>query len=348
MGAYFRYKKIKKLDHQQCKNSSETNRLNIGPYTAKNNLFLAPMAGVTDLPFRKLCRKFGAGWVVSEMIWSQPHLLKTTKTMNRITHGEEPSPKIVQIAGGDAAMIAETAILNVDRGAEIIDINMGCPAKKVCNKLAGSALMKDEKLVSEILNAVVNAVNVPVTLKIRTGWNNEIKNALTIAKIAEEAGIQMLAVHGRTRDQKYTGLAEHDTVAKIKQAIKIPVIANGDVSDPEQAKAILNHTQADGLMIGRAAQGNPWIFEQIDHYLKTGNKIDAPNKEIISSTLINHINELHLFYGEHMGSRIARKHVGWYIDANLHQPQIKKEFNKIVLAPEQINFLESRLLAAMD
>ncbi len=319
------------------------NLIKIGPYTAKNNLFLAPMAGVTDLPFRKLCREHGAGWVVSEMIWSQPHLLNTTKTQNRITHQDEPSPKIIQIAGGDPEMLAETAKLNVQRGAEIIDINMGCPAKKVCNKLAGSALMKDEKLVEDILNAVVSSVDVPVTLKIRTGWDHQHKNALIIAKIAEDAGIQSLAIHGRTRDQKYTGCAEYDTIALIKQNINIPVIANGDIDSPETAKKVLEYTKADGLMIGRSAQGNPWIFEQIDQYLTTNKCADKPEINIIKTTLINHVKSLHKFYGEFMGLRIARKHVGWYLDASFSNLQLKKQFNKLDQPINQLSFLNGNL-----
>jgi tRNA-dihydrouridine synthase B len=317
--------------------------IKIGPYTAKNNLFLAPMAGVTDLPFRKLCRQHGAGWVVSEMVWSQPHLLKTAKTINRITHDDEPSPKIVQIAGGDPELLAESAKLNVERGAEIIDINMGCPAKKVCNKLAGSALMKDEKLVEDILNAVVSSVDVPITLKIRTGWDSQNKNALTIAKIAEEVGIQSLAIHGRTRDQKYTGYAEYDTIAHIKQSIKIPVIANGDISSPEIAKEVLEYTKADGLMIGRSAQGNPWIFEQIDHYLRTNESAKKPEISIVKNTLINHVKSLHKFYGEFMGLRIARKHVGWYLDTSFSELQLKRQFNKLDIPNNQISFLDTCL-----
>ncbi len=234
--------------------------IRIGAFSSENILFLAPMAGVTDLPFRALCKEFGAGWVVSEMVWSHKHLYESTKTQRRLDHSDEISPKIIQIAGGDPELLAEAAMYNVEKGADIIDINMGCPAKKVCNKLAGSALMRDEKLVGNILKQVVKSVDVPVTLKIRTGWSNEYKNALNIARIAENEGIALLTIHGRTREQKYTGYAEYDTIANIKNAINIPVIANGDITTPEKAKEVLHYTQADGLMIGRGAHGNPWIF----------------------------------------------------------------------------------------
>jgi tRNA-dihydrouridine synthase B len=315
--------------------------LTIGKYQAENNLFLAPMAGVTDQPFRKLCKQFGAGWVVSEMVWSQSHLYNTKKTLKRIEHSDEPSPKIVQIAGGDPESLAETAHYNVKVGAEIIDINMGCPAKKVCNKAAGSALMRDEKLVAEILHATVNAVTVPVTLKIRTGWDETQINALNIAKIAEDSGIQSIAIHGRTRSQKYTGFAEYDTIAEVKQSLSIPVIANGDINTPQDAKTILDYTKADGLMIGRAAQGRPWIFQQVSTYLESGKIISAPDLTIQRHAILSHLQSLHQFYGDFMGARIARKHIGWYLDAQHEDKAIKRGFNKITESAEQIKHLEN-------
>ena len=312
----------------------------IGKYQSDNNLFLAPMAGVTDLPFRKLCKEFGAGWLVSEMVWSQKNLVNTKKTSNRLQHAKEISPKIVQIAGGDPTSIAESAIFNVKNGAEIIDINMGCPAKKVCKKAAGSALMKDEKLVAKILEKTVNSVNVPVTLKIRTGWSIENKNAINIAKIAEASGIQSLAIHGRTREQKYTGYAEYDTIAEVKSNISIPVIANGDITSPEKAKFVLDYTGVDGLMIGRAAQGTPWIFQQILAYLSTGIKVPIPNIRVQEEKIINHLTETQAFYGPIMGFRIARKHIGWYLDSHSSSNLVKKEFNKIICPDEQVTFLK--------
>ena len=313
--------------------------LQIGPYKSKNTLFLAPMAGVTDLPFRKLCKKHGAGWVVSEMVWSHKHLYETTKTQLRIDHSDEVSPKIIQIAGGDPLLMAESAKFNASKGAQIIDINMGCPAKKVCNKLAGSALMKDENLVKQILEAVVEAVDIPVTLKIRTGWSDENKNAIDIAKIAESSGIQLLTIHGRTREQKYTGNAEYDTIAKIKQSIKIPVIANGDITTPEKAKSVLQHTNADGLMLGRSAHGNPWIFKQINDYLKTDIYKEDFSFEQKKETIVNHILSMHDFYGDYMGLRFARKHFGWYVEHLNLCPATRKSFNKINNTSEQIQYI---------
>jgi tRNA-dihydrouridine synthase B len=315
--------------------------LTIGKYQAENNLFLAPMAGVTDQPFRKLCKQFGAGWVVSEMVWSQSHLYNTNKTLKRIEHSDEPSPKIVQIAGGDARSLAETALYNVNLGAEIIDINMGCPAKKVCNKAAGSALMRDEKLVAEILHATVNAVNVPVTLKIRTGWDETQINALNIAKIAEDSGIQSIAIHGRTRSQKYMGFAEYDTIAEVKQSLSIPVIANGDINTPQDAKTILDYTKADGLMIGRAAQGRPWIFQQISTYLESGATLPDPDLITQRHAILSHLQSLHQFYGDFMGARIARKHIGWYLDAQHEDKIVKRAFNKITESVTQMKYLEN-------
>ncbi|MFZ9035021.1 MAG: tRNA dihydrouridine synthase DusB [Francisellaceae bacterium] len=314
--------------------------LKIGAFSSNNRLFLAPMAGVTDLPFRRLCKRFGAGWVVSEMVWSHLHLYDSQKTKKRIDHSDEIEPRIIQIAGGDPNMLAQAAKFNRDKGAQIIDINMGCPAKKVCNKAAGSALMKDEKLVADILCAVVDAVDIPVTLKIRTGWHSEHKNALTIARIAEAEGIAALAIHGRTRDQKYQGHAEYDTIAEIKQNLSIPVIANGDIDNPEKAKFVLEYTKADGLMIGRSAHGNPWIFEAIDTYLQTGTCPPRPQFEDKKLVIVEHLNELHHFYGDYLGIRIARKHIGWYFDYfNIDKAQ-KQAFYRLNDTALQQRFLQ--------
>lgn len=299
------------------------------------------MAGVTDRPFRLLCKKLGAGMVVSEMVSSRPELRKTRKTQLRLNHEGETSPRIVQIAGGDAEMMAEAAKFNVDNGAEIIDINMGCPAKKVCNKAAGSALMKDEKLVREIVSAVVNAVTVPVTLKIRTGWDKDHKNGLSIAKIAESEGIQSLAVHGRTRAEKYQGIAEYETIAAIKASIAIPVIANGDIDSPEKAKHVLNYTKADALMVARGAQGYPWIFREIDHYLKTGDFLEKPSLQEMKATLKAHLLALYQFYGEFMGPKIARKHIGWFCEKQTDRREFKKVFNRLDSAEAQLNLLKT-------
>ena len=313
--------------------------ISIGPYQSFNTLFLAPMAGVTDLPFRRLCKKHGAGWVVSEMVWSHKHLYETTKTQKRIDHGDEIEPKIAQIAGGDAELLAESARFNVEKGAQIIDINMGCPAKKVCNKLAGSALMKDEKLVAKILNAVVNAVNIPVTLKIRTGWHYTQKNALSIAKIAEEAGISLLTIHGRAREQKYMGNAEYDTIATIKDQLSIPIVANGDINCPEKAKHVLDYTKADGLMIGRSAHGNPWLFSQIHDYLTTNSYKSTPSLQQQKPVILEHIEDIHQFYGDYMGLRFARKHVNWYFAQLGFEGTKRKTFNKIQRTQDQLKYL---------
>jgi len=271
------------------------------------------MAGVTDLPFRKLCKAMGAGIVVGEMVSADPSLRQSRKSLLRLRHDDEPGLRVVQIAGGDAQMLAEAAKYNVQNGAQVIDINMGCPAKKVCKKAAGSALLKDPVLVDEILNAVVAAVEVPVTLKIRTGWDIENKNALQIARLAENAGIQSLAVHGRTRACKYLGDAEYETIRLVKQSVSIPVIANGDITSPQKAKQVLEYTQADGLMIGRAAQGRPWIFREILHYLETGELLPKISLEEVEQILLRHVAALHQFYGEIQGVKIARKHVAWYL-----------------------------------
>jgi tRNA-dihydrouridine synthase B len=301
----------------------------IGPYTLPNSLILAPMAGVTDRPFRQLCHRLGAGMVVSEMVTSDVRLWNTRKSSLRLIHQDDAEPRSVQIAGGDPQMLAEAAQRNVELGAQIIDINMGCPAKKVCNKAAGSALLKDEGLVREILQAVVAAVDVPVTLKIRTGWDRQNKNGIVVAKIAEQAGIVALAVHGRTRADLYNGNAEYDSIAAIKQAVSIPVLANGDIDSPEKAKAVLAATGADGLLIGRAAQGRPWIFREIEHYLRTGQKLAAPSLFEVERILLGHLAELHLFYGEVMGVRIARKHVGWYLATLPGAREFRARFNRL-------------------
>ena len=286
--------------------------MQIGNHILKNNLIVAPMAGVTDRPFRQLCKKLGAGLAVSEMVTSNSLLYGSEKTRRRANHEGEVDPISVQIAGADPQMMAEAARYNVDNGAQIIDINMGCPAKKICNVMAGSALLKDEPLVSQILQAVVGAVNVPVTLKIRTGWDKNNRNAVQIAKMAEDIGVQALAMHGRTRACLYMGDAEYDTIAMVKQAINIPLIANGDITTPEKAKYVLDYTGADAVMIGRAAQGRPWIFREIEHYLKTGTHLLPPTVEEIHTVMLEHINDLYGFYGDVAGMRVARKHISWY------------------------------------
>jgi len=291
--------------------------MNIGPYTVANNLFVAPMAGVTDRPFRQLCRQLGAGYAVSEMVTSRRDLWDSLKTSRRANHEGEPGPVAVQIAGTDAQMMAEAAVYNIDRGAQIIDINMGCPAKKVCNVAAGSALLQNEPLVQRIVEAVVDAVGVgpdavPVTLKIRTGWNRENRNALNVARLAEDAGISMLTVHGRTRADLYHGEAEYETIAAVKAAVKIPVVANGDITSPQKARAVLAATGADAIMIGRAAQGRPWLFREIEHFLQTGELMEAPRIDEIQQVMNEHLEDHYAFYGEFTGVRTARKHIGWY------------------------------------
>jgi tRNA-dihydrouridine synthase B len=283
----------------------------IGPYRI-DPIALAPMAGVTDRPFRQICRDQGAGYTVSEMVTSDSRLWHTAKSSFRLNHEGEPGPRSVQILGYDPAMMAEAARLNVERGAQIIDINMGCPAKKVCNRLAGSALMQDEALVADILHAVVKAVDVPVTLKTRTGWNRDNRNGVTIARIAEDAGIRMLVIHGRTRADKYEGQAEYDTVAAIKQAVRIPVLANGDINSPEKALTVLQQTGCDGIMLGRAAHGRPWIFREIRHFLSTRILLSPPDLSDQIQVSLDHLAALHAFYGEELGVRFARKHIGWY------------------------------------
>lgn len=310
--------------------------MQIGPYKLSNNLFLAPMAGVTDRPFRQLCKRLGAGMAVSEMVSCNSLLWGSEKTRRRADHEGEAEPRSVQIAGADPAMMAEAARYNVDNGAQIIDINMGCPAKKVCNVMAGSALLRDERLVGRILEAVVGAVDVPVTLKIRTGWDRHHRNGVAIARIAELAGIQALAVHGRTRACAYSGEAEYDTIAAIKSEVDVPVIANGDIRTPEQARHVLAHTGADGLMIGRAAQGQPWIFRAVEHFLRTGEQLPEPPVAWISDVLEGHLEQLYAFYGEHIGVRIARKHIGWYSKGQRGGAAFRQAVNRVESAQEQL------------
>jgi tRNA-dihydrouridine synthase B len=324
--------------------------MRIGPYQLTNNLIVAPMAGVTDRPFRQLCKRMGAGMAVSEMVASNSLLYGSEKTLRRGNHDGEVEPKVVQIAGADPRMMAEAARYNVARGAQIIDINMGCPAKKICNVMAGSALLKDESLVARIVSAVVSAVDVPVTLKIRTGWDKQNKNAVAVAKIAENWGIQSLAVHGRTRACLYTGEAEYDTIRAVKQAVRIPVIANGDITTPEKARAVLDYTGADALMIGRAAQGRPWIFREMQHYLETGAQLPAPEVETIRGVLLAHLDDHYSFYGIVAGAKIARKHIAWYTKGLAGSAAFRRTMNQLQTAGEQVaairNFFDE--LAAQD
>jgi len=308
----------------------------IGPYQLSNQLVLAPMAGVTDRPFRQLCKQLGAGMAVSEMVSSNSLLWGSEKTKRRANHEGEADPISVQIMGTDPAMMATAAKHNADNGAQIIDINMGCPAKKVCNVLAGSALMQNEALVKDILEAIVAAVDIPVTLKIRTGWDTENRNALDIARIAEQSGIQSLAIHGRTRACMYKGDAEYDTIADVKSRISIPVMANGDISTPEKAKFVLDYTGADAVMIGRAAQGRPWIFREIDHFLKTGQIMSAPSTTEIRDILLGHLTNLYAFYGEYTGVRMARKHISWYSKGQKHGAAFRQAVNKADTLEKQL------------
>jgi len=310
--------------------------MRIGPYKLKNNLIVAPMAGVTDRPFRQLCKRMGAGMAVSEMVASNSLLWGSEKTRRRANHEGEVEPISVQIAGADPQMMADAARYNVDQGAQIIDINMGCPAKKVCNVMAGSALLRDEPLVSRILDAVIGAVNVPVTLKIRTGWDKANKNALAVARIAADSGIQALAMHGRTRACAYTGDAEYDTIAAVKAAVNIPVIANGDITTPEEAQHVLQYTRADAVMIGRAAQGRPWIFREIEHYLNTGRHLPAPEVAEIHRVLIAHLHDLYAFYGAHTGVRVARKHISWYTKGLAGSAAFRHAMNQLQTVDEQL------------
>ncbi|MBT9505380.1 tRNA dihydrouridine synthase DusB [Rhodoferax sp.] len=306
--------------------------MNIGPFNLENPFFVAPMAGVTDRPFRQLCKKLGAGYAVSEMVTSRPDLWNTLKTSRRANHEGEPGPIAVQIAGTDAHMMGEAAAYNIDRGAQIIDINMGCPAKKVCNKWAGSALMQDEALALSIIEAVV-AVSaprgVPVTLKMRTGWCQSEKNAVVLARAAVQAGVQMIAVHGRTREQGYGGQAEYDTIAAVKAAVGVPVVANGDIDTPEKARHVLAVTRADAVMIGRAAQGRPWIFREMAHYLATGTHLAPPLVAEVKHLLLDHLQDHYGLYGEFSGVRTARKHIGWYVKALPGGPEFRARMNSL-------------------
>lgn len=309
--------------------------MQIGNITLRNRLIVAPMAGVTDRPFRQLCKRLGAGMAVSEMVASNAKLWSTEKSIRRGDHTGEVDPIVVQIAGAAPEMMADAARYNVDRGAQIIDINMGCPAKKVCNVAAGSALLQDEPLVARIVRAVVEAVDVPVTLKIRTGWDREHKNALTIARIAEENGIQSLAVHGRTRADLYNGEAEYETVKAVKQSVKIPVVANGDIDSPERARDVLTYTGADAVMIGRAAQGCPWIFREMDFFLKTGTHRAPPTINEVREITMAHLTDLYHFYGEEKGYRIARKHIAWYLQAAPGGEDFRQHMNTITTTVQQ-------------
>ncbi len=317
--------------------------MRIGQYELPNALFVAPMAGVTDRPFRRLCKQLGAGYAVSEMVTSRPDLRDSLKTSRRADHRGEPGPIAVQIAGTDAGMMAEAARYNIDRGAQIIDINMGCPAKKVCNKWAGSALMQDEALALQIVEAVVAACapqRVPVTLKMRTGWCDAARNAPVIARAAEDAGVQMLTIHGRTREQGYQGVAEHETAAAIKAAVSIPVVANGDIDSPAKARAVLAQTGCDAIMIGRAAQGRPWLFREIAHFLATGETLPAPSAAELQGLMLAHLQEHYELYGEYTGVRSARKHLGWYARALPVDPlavaQFRARINAIERCDEQL------------
>lgn len=310
--------------------------MHIGPFHLKNNLIVAPMAGVTDRPFRQLCKSMGAGMAVSEMVASNSLLWGSEKTRRRANHEGEVDPIAVQIAGADPRMLAEAARYNVDQGAQIIDINMGCPAKKVCNVMAGSALLKDEPLVGRIVSAVVAAVGVPVTLKIRTGWDRENRNALRVARIAEDSGIQALAIHGRTRACGFAGDAEYDTIAAVKSEVKVPVIANGDIATPAQVKQVLDYTRADAVMIGRAAQGRPWMFREIQHYLETGGQLPPPEVGEIHRVLMAHLHDLYEFYGEHTGVRVARKHISWYTKGLAGSAAFRHAMNPLETCREQL------------
>ena len=302
------------------------------------------MAGVTDLPFRRLCRKMGAGLVVSEMVAADPNTWSTRKSRLRVQFGDEPAPRSVQIAGYDPQMMAEAALFNVQLGAEIIDINMGCPAKKVCKRAAGSALLQNPELVERILTAVVSAVDVPVTLKIRTGWDRQNRNADTIARIAEDSGVAALAVHGRTKACRFVGEVEYDTIANVVDAVSIPVLANGDITDPQRAVSVLKHTGAAAVMIGRAAQGNPWIFNQINHFLKYDQPLSPPSMEECSQVMSEHLLALHEFYGETGGVRISRKHIGWYINSLPGGKEFTRVFNTLETTEQQRHFLQSFFL----
>jgi len=306
-------------------------------FKLRNNLFVAPMAGVTDRPFRQLCKKLGAGLAVSEMVTSNSLLYGSAKTRRRADHTGEVEPIVVQIAGADPELLAQAARYNVERGAQIVDINMGCPAKKVCNVMAGSALMQNEALVARILETVVAAIpETPVTLKFRTGWNRANKNAPAIAHIAQESGVRAIAIHGRTRADQYMGEAEYDTIALVKSRVNIPVIANGDIATPEKAKFVLDHTGADGVMIGRAAQGKPWLFREIEHYLRTGTVLPAPTFAEIHAILRAHLADLYDFYGADTGVKIARKHISWYTKGIVGAARFRHAMNQLESVDAQL------------
>lgn len=324
--------------------ASLTSNMKIGPYQLENNLILAPMAGISDRPFRELCRQFGAGLAVSEMVASNPALRNHKRTLLKADHNGETGLRSVQILGTNPQQMADAAKFNAQRGAQIIDINMGCPAKKVCSVAAGSALLKDEALVKQILDAVVNAVDIPVTLKMRTGWDLQSRNAVDIAKIAENSGIAALTLHGRTRACKFNGHAEYETIKKVKQSVRIPIIANGDIDSAQKAKYVLDTTGADAIMIGRAAQGNPWLFKQINHFFKTGKTLEKPTDSAIHSTIMSHLEQLYSFYGNVSGVRIARKHIGWYFNhfESISQPS-RNNINQASVPSQQLTLVRAAL-----
>ncbi len=317
--------------------------MQIGPHTLKNNLIVAPMAGVTDRPFRQLCKAMGAGMAISEMLSSNALLRNTAKSRRRADHQGEVDPISVQIAGADPAAMADAARYNADLGAQIIDINMGCPARKVCNVAAGSALLQNEPLVGRILDAVVAAVDIPVTLKIRTGWNPGNRNALRVAQIAQSAGVKALAIHGRTRACAFVGAVEYETIAHVKSRMSIPVIANGDIDSPEKAREVLRLTGADAIMIGRAAQGRPWIFREIQHFLSSGEHLPAPQIAEIRNVLVQHLQDLYALYGEQAGVRVARKHVGWYVRGLSGAIEFRHAMNKLETGQSQVAAVEDFL-----
>jgi tRNA-dihydrouridine synthase B len=310
--------------------------MRIGTHVLRNNVFVAPMAGVTDRPFRKLAKRFGAGFAVSEMTAANPRLRATTKSRRRRDHAGEPEPVAVQIAGADPVAMAAAARASVDEGAQIVDVNMGCPAKKVCNLAAGSALLRDEPLVARILDAVVQAVEVPVTLKFRTGWDPEHRNALRIAALAEQSGVRMLALHGRTRACGFAGPVEYDTIRAVKAATRLPVVANGDIATPHQARAVLEATGADGVMVGRAALGRPWLFGAIAHFLATGRELPAPRADAIRAVLVEHLQELYVFYGRETGLKVARKHAAWYTHGLPSADALRRTFNGLETCEAQL------------
>ena len=323
-----------------CDQNSVLPAMRIGPFELSSKVLLAPMAGVTDQPFRALCRRMGAGLATSEMVTSDVRLWRSDKSMRRLIHRDEAEPRSVQIVGSDPVKMAEAARQNVALGAQIIDINMGCPAKKVCSVAAGSALMRDEVLVGRILESVVNAVGMPVTLKIRTGWDANSRNGVAIARIAEQSGIVALAVHGRTRACAFGGVAEYETIAAIKAAVAIPVIANGDITSPEKARKVLEFTQADAVMVGRAAQGRPWIFKEINHYLATGQELSEPSRAEVGRILWEHLNNLHQFYGDYVGVQIARKHIGWYSKTQPGGQEFRARVNSYESTAQQLSAVQ--------